>query len=87
MTISLYYKDPDGNALETQYDTLDTDQATAFMKSPRFAANPIGVDFDPEEFILRIQSGETLESLTAQPDIGPRGLDTVPAMQEIVASA
>lgn len=25
MTISLYYRDPDGNMLETQYDTMDNE--------------------------------------------------------------
>jgi catechol-2,3-dioxygenase len=47
-TVSLYYQDPDGNSLETQVDTFDTpDEATAFMKSEKFAENPIGTDIDP----------------------------------------
>jgi hypothetical protein len=48
------------------------------MTSPEFRGNPIGVDFDPEEMIKRIESGESFESLRKRPDIGPRSLETVP---------
>ena len=67
-TISLYYRDPDGNAIETQWDSMDSATATAFMLSPQFEKNPIGVEFDPEDFIARMQSGEALESLTKRGD-------------------
>jgi hypothetical protein len=50
------------------------------MTSPEFAENPLGVDFDPEEMIKRIESGESLESLRKRPNIGPRGLSTVPGI-------
>lgn len=79
VTISLYYKDPDGNVLETQFDAFtNSDDASAYMLSPAFATNPIGVDFDPEEFIERIKKGDSFAALTHRPDIGPRGLETVP---------
>jgi hypothetical protein len=42
--------------------------------SKDFAENPIGVDFDPEEMIRRIQQGENEEILQQRPNIGPRGL-------------
>jgi len=81
MTISLYYKDPDGNVLETQVDVFaENDEADEYMLSPAFARNPIGVDFDPEEFIGRIAAGESRERLTYRPDIGPRGVDTIPRL-------
>ena len=58
-TTSIYYKDPDGNTIETQVDNFDTPQeADAFMKSKYFANNPIGVYFDPEELVRRLASGE-----------------------------
>ena len=44
------------------------------MKSKAFADNPIGVDFDPEEFITRLQNGEKEEVLMKRPQSGPRGL-------------
>lgn len=78
MTISLYYNDPDGNVLETQCDTLSNEKANEYMASRSFQENPIGVDFDPEEMIERIKKGQSFEELTCRPDIGPRGVDTVP---------
>jgi hypothetical protein len=44
------------------------------MQSKAFAENPIGVDFDPEDFITRLQNGEKEEALMKRPEIGPRGL-------------
>ena len=75
LTISLYYKDPDGNVLETQYDVFtENGAANAYMATPGFSKNPIGADFDPEEFIKRIESGESRDSLVTRPDIGVRGV-------------
>jgi catechol-2,3-dioxygenase len=74
-TTSIYYRDPDGNEFETQVDNLqDLDMATGFMKSKAFAENPIGVDFDPEDFIRRLENGKAQEELQKRPEIGPRGL-------------
>lgn len=72
---SIYYQDPDGNKLETQVDNMDPDSATAFMYSEAFAKNPIGADFDPEELIRRIESGEDEASIKKRPDVGPRDVD------------
>jgi catechol-2,3-dioxygenase len=74
-TTSIYYKDPDGNQIETQVDNFKTvDEATEFMKSKEFAENPIGADFDPEDLIRRLTQGEAEETLLKRADIGPRGL-------------
>jgi catechol-2,3-dioxygenase len=74
-TISMYYKDPDGNSIETQVDNFDTnDQANAFMASNLFAENPIGTDFDPEDFVKRLKAGEDHASIKKRIEIGPRGL-------------
>lgn len=74
-TTSIYYKDPDGNMLETQVDNFNTlREATAFMGSKEFAENPIGVDFDPEDLITRVSRGESDASLKKRPNIGPRGI-------------
>ena len=78
-TTSLYYRDPDGNTLETQYDNFETNaEVDAFLAGPEYRTNPIGVDFDPEEMIKRIEAGEKLSSLVKRPASGPRGIDTVP---------
>jgi hypothetical protein len=60
-------------------DNFDTDEATdAFMKGPEFGVNPIGVDFDPEALLARLDAGESEASLKKRPPSGPRGVDTVP---------
>jgi len=78
-TTSMYYKDVDGNQLETQVDNFDTIEATnEFMTSKYFAENPLGTDFDPEELIKKLQAGENDDSLKKRIEIGPRGIETVP---------
>lgn len=74
-TTSIYYQDPDGNKIETQVDNMDSDSANAFMYSEAFAKNPIGADFDPDELIRRIESGEDEASIKKRPDVGPRDVD------------
>jgi catechol-2,3-dioxygenase len=72
---SMYYKDPDGNKIETQVDNFDTaEEATAFMLSKEFEENPMGTDFDPEELIRKLKSGEDIKSLKKRIEIGPRGV-------------
>jgi len=77
-TMSMYYQDPDGNKIEIQVDLMSVDEATAFMTSPEFAENPIGVDFDPEDLVRRIEAGEDEAEIRKRPNIGKRGLETVP---------
>ena len=74
-TTSIYYRDPDGNMIETQVDNMDKESATAFMASKYFAENPIGVDFDPEELIARLEAGEDEAEIRKRPEIGPGGID------------
>lgn len=64
MTLSLYYADPDGNQCELQVDTMTVAEAEAFMAGPVFAANPIGVMYDPDELVARRAAGESVEALT-----------------------
>ncbi|UKZ72583.1 hypothetical protein TrVFT333_000215 [Trichoderma virens FT-333] len=71
--------DPDGNVLETFVDVFDDmEKQNAYMTSKDFVENPIGVDFDPEDMLRRVQSGESKESIHKRPNIGPRDLSTVP---------
>lgn len=80
-TISIYYRDPDGNMLETQVDVFETmEEADAFVKTKQFAENPIGVDIDPEKFIKRLKSGESEKEVMKQPYIGPREMPDFDAM-------
>lgn len=80
-TTSIYYRDPDGNMLETQVDNFDTvDEATEFMQGNYFSENPIGTDFDPEELIKKIKSGVPDSELKKRIEIGPRGLPDFSAL-------
>ncbi|MEP6789670.1 MAG: VOC family protein [Acidobacteriota bacterium] len=57
ITISMYYADPDGNQMEFQVDCFETsDDATNFM-NVKFGANPVGVEYDPDEWLSRIRGG------------------------------
>ena len=72
-TTSMYYKDPDGNRVELQVDNMPSTEAIdAWMRSGAFAANPIGVIFDPEDLVARYEAGEAIETLTARPPL-PEG--------------
>jgi catechol-2,3-dioxygenase len=72
-TTSMYYKDPDGNRVELQVDNFATaDECNRWMRSGEFAANPIGVVFDPEDLLARYRAGEPLATLTARPPL-PEG--------------
>lgn len=64
-TLSMYYLDPMNNQVELQIDTMSVRDAVEFVKSDTFRANPIGIEFDPDELNERRKSGESVDSLTA----------------------
>lgn len=66
-TLSLYYKDPDGNRMEFQVDCGTTKDAIAYMSSEGFAANPVGVQFDPEALLARLEDGASNDELLEMP--------------------
>lgn len=58
ITVSMYYADPDGNQMEFQVDSYRSNEdANAFMYGPHFSANPIGVEYDPEDWLARLRGG------------------------------
>lgn len=58
MTISMYYADPDGNQMEFQDDVFDSAEAgNAFMCSPANTDNPVGVEYDPEDWLAQVRAG------------------------------
>ncbi|KAF3399632.1 hypothetical protein EIK77_010376 [Talaromyces pinophilus] len=70
MSTSMYYRDPDGNELELQVDNFETvPEAIEFMNGPKFEENPIGVDYDPEEFVRRVRSGEDEKRIKMRSDL------------------
>lgn len=65
ITLSNYYRDPDGNRMEFQVDA-DLD----FMDSEAFASNPIGIEVDMEALLARHRAGGDPLELVARPE-GP----------------
>jgi catechol-2,3-dioxygenase len=65
MTVSIYYRDPDRNMVELQADVFGSwEKSKGWMQtSPDFAANPIGVFFDPDKLLAAHRGGANLENL------------------------
>ena len=71
VTLSVYYRDPDGNRMEFQVDCCaNADEAHTFMHSDAFAANPVGVEIDPDVLLAQYRSGASEEQLLTMP-VGP----------------
>jgi catechol-2,3-dioxygenase len=84
VTMSMYYADPDGNQMEMQVDSFSSsDEANAFMTGPGFAANPIGVEYDPEAVLAKIRAGTPGSAFLRRPSDLPvspiRGAMSPPA--------
>jgi len=66
LTLSLYYRDPDGNQAELQIDRFATsEEATAFLMSPAFAKHPIGHSVDFDDLAGRLRAGEDEATVAA----------------------
>jgi catechol 2,3-dioxygenase-like lactoylglutathione lyase family enzyme len=75
-TTSIYYKDPDGNQIETQTDNFDTqEELTGFFHSEAFRNNPIGVQFDPDRMVDLYRDGHPERELKTQ-GVAPRAQGT-----------
>jgi catechol-2,3-dioxygenase len=67
MTTSLYYRDPDGNAVELQIDNFaSADEATRYMNGPEFAADPVGPTFDARALADAFDAGVPAAELTTR---------------------
>ena len=73
-TLSMYYRDPDGNDVELQVDSYaKMEDAVAFMQSEAFARDALGPEFDPEEMIAKLKAGVPAERLVLRPDAVENG--------------
>lgn len=71
VTLSVYYRDPDGNRMEFQVDCCaNAEEAHTLMHSAAFAANPVGVEINADELLAQYRSGVSVETLLVQPQ-GP----------------
>jgi catechol-2,3-dioxygenase len=67
MTVSMYYADPDGNQMEFQVDAFASSvEANDFMCGPVNAANPIGVEYEPEQWLALLRAGTPERELLAR---------------------
>lgn len=72
LTVSMYYADPDGNQMEFQVDAFDSsEKASEFMRGPVNAANPVGVEYDPEDWLAQIRGGKPASDFLQRPDHEP----------------
>jgi len=57
-TTSIYYRDPDGNAVELQIDNFATPvDATEYLRGEEFHADPFGPSFDPDAMLAALRAG------------------------------
>lgn len=66
MTLSMYYQDPDGNRIEFQAEVYENaETANEFLATDVFMKNPIGVLYDPDELVDKMNNGAAEEELMA----------------------
>jgi catechol 2,3-dioxygenase-like lactoylglutathione lyase family enzyme len=71
-TISFYYRDPDGNKVEMQYDVFPTvAQIDEFFNAGNYEENFMGILIDPDELIARYEAGVPLGELVHRPPLPP----------------
>ena len=66
-TVSMYYKDPDGNQVELQVDAFDKSAAASYFNTEPFAKNPIGVLFDADKMADDYEAGVPEADLLRRP--------------------
>ena len=70
LTTSLYYRDPDGNAVELEVDNLDPSEWKEWMENMSLE-NPWGNEIDPEQLAQQYRAGIPEKELTAPQPLGP----------------
>ncbi len=70
-TISMYYRDPDGNKVELQVDVFATAQETNAYLDRYYPENFMGIIFDPEDMIRRFEAGVPIAELYERPKLPP----------------
>lgn len=63
VTVSMYYADPDGNQMEFQVDLCSSSEEAAAFMNTGFDANPIGVEYDPDEMLAGHRAGVSSDDL------------------------
>jgi catechol 2,3-dioxygenase-like lactoylglutathione lyase family enzyme len=68
-TISMYYRDPDGNSIEFQYDIFSTAEGANRFIAENYVENFMGIIFDPEEMIDNYEAGMSLAEIVKRPTL------------------
>jgi catechol 2,3-dioxygenase-like lactoylglutathione lyase family enzyme len=69
-TISFYYRDPDNNKIELDYDVFPTvAEVDAFFAAGNYEENFMGILIEPEELIARYDAGVPLNELVHRPKL------------------
>ena len=64
VSASLYYADPDGNQMEFTVDAFPTKAAaSAYFQGSQIGDNPVGVEYDPDEWLTRLRNGQSESEL------------------------
>lgn len=72
MTVSMYYADPDGNQMEFQVDVFDSgEEAGEYMRGPITEANPVGVEYNPEDWLAHMRAGKPASDLLVRKEHEP----------------
>jgi catechol 2,3-dioxygenase-like lactoylglutathione lyase family enzyme len=70
VTTSIYYRDPDNNRVELQIDNFATAaELQGYFQSPAFAANPVGVTYDPDQLCRDYEAGVPIADLLRIPPL------------------
>ena len=80
MTLSYYYRDPDGNRVELQIDAFgDWDKSTAWMReSAAFQKDPIGNFVDPDRVAEAAAAGASFDEIHARAMAGELAPEQAP---------
>ena len=72
-TLSMYYRDPDGNKVELQVDVFKTAEEVNDFLERYYPENFMGILFDPEEMIRKYEAGVPIAELYRRPKL-PEGM-------------
>lgn len=73
-TMSMYFKDPDGNRMELFSDNFHSaEEMQKYFDDGHFEANFMGIMFDPDEVVAKFESGVPLEEVIKRPPL-PEGM-------------
>ena len=71
MSASLYYSDPDGNQMEFTVDAFPTKaEASAYFRGSQIGENPVGVEYDPGDWLGQLRSGQAEAELLSMDSHG-----------------